>query len=390
MPAPRHGSDEPLAEGQQAPPSAPPVDGADRRVEAAPPSVHSDRARYFVITSNTKENVVKSVRHSLWATQRKNEQRLDEAFRTAPAVLLVFSVNRSEAFQGYARMRSPIGKPRSRGVDPFNGFGRLFDVEWLRLHDLGYVEVESLRNPLNGDRPVQFSRDGQELTNEVGRRLCGLIDRHIDDPGSFPQRPPPGRPPMQMQPPPGAPPGATAPYHSGQGQLPYGAPMPSMPTGARPRGSSSSGSEDGRRHRKRRRRDRKFRHPPHPLASDFDEQLEFFLSMDYEDYVDWWRRYSGGSPGPLPPPGMPPGGGPMPMGMAPPVHPHMVPPGMPPHGLPQALPPHACGPPFGAPPPWQHLPPHMAGPMGPPQVHPHMAHPHMMHPHMAPLHLGRA
>ncbi|CAK0895797.1 unnamed protein product, partial [Prorocentrum cordatum] len=194
--------------------------------------VHTDDAKYFVITSNTKENVVKSLKHSLWATQRKNEQRLDEAFRTASAVVLVFSVNRTDAFQGYACMRSPVGKPRVRSADPFNGFGRLFDVEWLRLHDLPFGEVDNLRNPLNGDRrkpdllaagsparisrhprgpprshgpaallllhgglgtraapsrPVTFSRDGQELANDVGRRLCGLIDRHVTDPDSFPK-----------------------------------------------------------------------------------------------------------------------------------------------------------------------------------------------------------
>jgi len=415
MPAPRH--DELPGPGEtQLPPATSSVDGggdswraeAGPPVQPAPPSVHTEHARYFVITSNTKENVVKSVRHGLWATQRKNEQRLDEAYRTAPAVILIFSVNRSDAFQGYACMRSPIGKPRSRSIDPFNGFGRLFDVEWLRLHDLPYHEVESLRNPLNCDRPVQFSRDGQELTNDVGRRLSGIIDRHIDNPGSFPQRPPPGRPGCggcgaapQMQPLSGAPPG----FGAGEGPpAPYGAMPPPQAAAARPRGSSSgSGSEDGRRHRKRRRRDRKHRHPPHPLVADFDEQLEFFLDMDYEDYIEWFRRYGGGNPGPTPPPGVMPNSMPAPMGMVPPMHPQMAPPGMPPHGPVPVLPHHtsAAPPLHGAPlPPWQQLPPHMAGPpFGPPQVPPHLAPVHAPHlapahmppPHMmAPMHMGRA
>lgn len=147
--------------------------------------VHTENTRYFIITSNTKENVVKSVRNGVWATQRKNEALLTEAFRSAPYVILIFSVNGSDAFQGYARMRSAIGRSQFRGQDPFNGFGRLFDLEWLRLHDLHHREIEHLRNPLSGDRPVRVSRDGQELTNRLGQELCDLIDAHIAEPDRF-------------------------------------------------------------------------------------------------------------------------------------------------------------------------------------------------------------
>eukprot|EP00931_Biecheleriopsis_adriatica_P050135 TRINITY_DN29016_c0_g1_i1.p1 TRINITY_DN29016_c0_g1~~TRINITY_DN29016_c0_g1_i1.p1 ORF type:complete len:293 (+),score=58.21 TRINITY_DN29016_c0_g1_i1:49-927(+) len=230
--------------------------------EPAQEALHTEKTRYFVITSNTSENVVKSIRTNLWATQRKNEQKLDEAFKTASAVILVFSVNRSDAFQGYARMRSLVGRPKSRGSDPFNGFGRLFDVEWLRLHDLPYHEV-------------QFSRDGQELSNSCGRKLCGLIDRHIDDPDSFPA---PRRPEA-----------------SGQAWQP---PLqsPQLPASGR---DSSSGSE-GHKSKRKRRRERKYRHAPHPLEDGFDKQVEFFLSLDYEDYVEWWQRFGAVSPGPAP------------------------------------------------------------------------------------------
>lgn len=281
--------------------------------------MHDERARYFVITSNTKENVVQSVRHGLWATQRKNEQRLDEAFRTSPTVILVFSVNRSDAFQGYARMRSPIGRPRFRGIDPFNGFGRLFDVEWLRLHDLHYREVEALRNPLNGDRPVQFSRDGQELTNSVGRQLCGLIDRHIDEPDSFratqPRvQQPRGPSPIRMQPPQGQPPVQSTNGTAASSPAAYSSlaaaqvPVTGRST-AKIRQSSSSNSSsldsagNRKRRRKRRREERKHRHAPHPLTADLDKQLDFFLSLDYEDYVKWWKRFGTVNPGPLMPMG---------------------------------------------------------------------------------------
>eukprot|EP00928_Gymnodinium_smaydae_P007953 TRINITY_DN1284_c1_g7_i1.p1 TRINITY_DN1284_c1_g7~~TRINITY_DN1284_c1_g7_i1.p1 ORF type:complete len:446 (-),score=95.47 TRINITY_DN1284_c1_g7_i1:180-1412(-) len=296
-------------------------------VPAAAPAVqqelHTEDVRYFVITSNTKENVVKSVKHGLWATQRKNEAKLDDAYREARAVILVFSVNRSEAFQGYALMRSPIGRPRPGCSDPFNGFGRLFDVQWLRLHDLPYREVEFLRNPLNGDQSVRFSRDGQELSNGVGRRLCGLIDRHIDEPESFEpspqerlaQQPPPVQalpaPSPQATPattaalPPPLPPAPLGPY--GASRVPPG----SAPIVVRKRSPSADSGADGDaeaggRRRKKRRSERKYKNAPHPVAASFDDQIAYFLSLDYEDYAEWWRRHGAVAPGPaLPAPTLP-------------------------------------------------------------------------------------
>lgn len=247
---------------------------------------------------------MKSVKYSLWATLKKNEAKLDDAFRHAPIVILVFSVKGTNAFQGYARMRSFIGRPQDRGIDPFGGFGRLFDVEWLRLHDLSYREVSHIRNPLNMDGGVSQSRDGQELSNQCGRSLCGLIDRHIDAPESFAAARPRSRSRgrqgsmhpesfyVSSSPMPGYPGG----YHVyGQGMPPGQA----MTAGPKPRASSSE-SESERRKKKKKRR----KHAPHPLTAGFDEQVEYFLGLDYEEYVSWWRRHSMRSPGPTPPPGM--------------------------------------------------------------------------------------
>ena len=39
----------------------------------------------------------------LWATQRHNEGILDQAFRTSKEVYLIFSVNKSGEFYGYAK-----------------------------------------------------------------------------------------------------------------------------------------------------------------------------------------------------------------------------------------------------------------------------------------------
>merc|ERR1711907_919781 len=66
---------------------------------------------FFVMKSlkTSLEDVARSVLQNVWATQRRNEARLNHAFHNKERVLLIFSVNESKAFQGFARMLSPTG-----------------------------------------------------------------------------------------------------------------------------------------------------------------------------------------------------------------------------------------------------------------------------------------
>lgn len=80
-------------------------------------------------------------------------------------VILIFSVNMSGAFQGYAQMMSSVGWRRdnvwSQGSSRSNPWGRSFKVEWLRLNDLPFQKTLHLKNPLNEYKPVKISRDCQ-------------------------------------------------------------------------------------------------------------------------------------------------------------------------------------------------------------------------------------
>ncbi|GBG71620.1 hypothetical protein CBR_g9036 [Chara braunii] len=144
------------------------------------PSGDKPRVRYFVIKSLNHKNIASSVEKGIWATQAMNEDKLNEAYRSAERVLLIFSVNTSGHFQGYARMASPIGRRMStlwsengEGGSPWGG---TFSVEWIRLFDLPFQKTLHLKNPLNHWKPVKISRDCQELTADIGEALCALID----------------------------------------------------------------------------------------------------------------------------------------------------------------------------------------------------------------------
>ena len=52
-----------------------------------------------------------SVQKRVWKTQRHNEEILDQAYRTSKNVFLIFSVNKSGEFYGYARLALFLNLP---------------------------------------------------------------------------------------------------------------------------------------------------------------------------------------------------------------------------------------------------------------------------------------
>ncbi|XP_028802433.1 uncharacterized protein LOC114757520 isoform X2 [Neltuma alba] len=136
--------------------------------------------RYFIIKSLNHQNIRLSVEKGVWATQIMNESILEEAFHNSIKVILIFSVNMSGYFQGYAQMMSSVGWKRedvwSEGSGKGNPWGRSFNIKWLRLNDLPFHKTLHLKNPLNDYKPVKISRDCQELTPDIGQALCELIN----------------------------------------------------------------------------------------------------------------------------------------------------------------------------------------------------------------------
>ncbi|KAL8108436.1 30-kDa cleavage and polyadenylation specificity factor 30-like isoform X1 [Apium graveolens] len=136
-------------------------------------------SRYFVVKSCNRENFELSVQQGVWATQRSNEAKLNEAFDSVENVILIFSINRTRHFQGCAKMTSKIGGSAVGGNWKYaHGtahYGRNFSVKWLKLCELSFHNTRHLRNPYNENLPVKISRDCQELEPSIGEQLASLL-----------------------------------------------------------------------------------------------------------------------------------------------------------------------------------------------------------------------
>ncbi|XP_062409624.1 3'-5' RNA helicase YTHDC2 [Sardina pilchardus] len=132
--------------------------------------------RYFIMKSSNLRNIELSQQRGIWSTTPSNELKLNRAFQESSLVFLVFSVQGSGHFQGYARMVSEIGQERCQDWGS-SGLGGVFSVEWIRKDSLPFQCTYQLLNPWNDNKKVQISRDGQELEPQAGAQLLQLWER---------------------------------------------------------------------------------------------------------------------------------------------------------------------------------------------------------------------
>ncbi|KAI1202026.1 hypothetical protein F5X97DRAFT_330902 [Nemania serpens] len=78
---------------------------------------NQQKDKFFILKSLTLEDLELSVQNGVWATQSHNEETLNEAFRAADNVYLIFSANKSGEYFGYARMISPINHDPAAAIE---------------------------------------------------------------------------------------------------------------------------------------------------------------------------------------------------------------------------------------------------------------------------------
>ncbi|KAI9741335.1 MAG: hypothetical protein M1834_003052 [Cirrosporium novae-zelandiae] len=155
--------------------------GADSKLESESLNLRAGDSRYFMVKSFNFENVEISQRENTWCTQEHNLKTFLEAFEKSRNVILVFSVNQSRAFQGYARMETQPGAP---GVAEPTWQKKLkwtstppFKIRWIAKTQVAFRHVGHLINAYNENHAVLIGRDGQEIEGECGRSLCEILDK---------------------------------------------------------------------------------------------------------------------------------------------------------------------------------------------------------------------
>ncbi|KAL3423798.1 hypothetical protein PVAG01_05545 [Phlyctema vagabunda] len=139
--------------------------------------------RYFIVKSFNEDNVLRCIEDSIWTTQVHVGEILKEAFLTCKNVILVFSINKSKAFQGYARMESLPGTaevPWWQKTINWESAGA-FRVRWLVVCATRFQRVGHLKNACNENLAVLIGKDGQEVDESCGSSLVDLIDIEAEE-----------------------------------------------------------------------------------------------------------------------------------------------------------------------------------------------------------------
>ncbi|ROT76881.1 YTH domain-containing protein 1, partial [Penaeus vannamei] len=124
-------------------------------------------ARFFLMKSNNGENIVLSKSKGVWSTPPQNEAKLNQAYREARNVILIFSVKESGRFCGFARLSGesrrdlpPVSWVLPPGLSA-RALGGIFEMDWISRKDLSFTKTQHLYNPWNEGKPVKIGRDGQ-------------------------------------------------------------------------------------------------------------------------------------------------------------------------------------------------------------------------------------
>eukprot|EP00999_Lentomonas_sp_LEN2_P000963 NODE_196_length_1931_cov_99.625831_g172_i0.p1 GENE.NODE_196_length_1931_cov_99.625831_g172_i0~~NODE_196_length_1931_cov_99.625831_g172_i0.p1 ORF type:complete len:475 (+),score=57.11 NODE_196_length_1931_cov_99.625831_g172_i0:314-1738(+) len=188
----------PNQQSDQVRPGLNPQNGQPQHVEGN--RVSSKGTRFFVMKSFDVINLEKSYREGMWATKVTNQMPLQQGFETG-TVILFFSANGSGGFQGYAKMTSNFGDVKytpawTRGTPRIS---EPFQVQWMKVAFLSFQMIRHITNPLNENQRIAISRDGQELTPEIGEEL---LDKYSTLSSNSFQQPEPRYPPAQQRNPP--------------------------------------------------------------------------------------------------------------------------------------------------------------------------------------------
>ncbi|GAB6019416.1 3'-5' RNA helicase ythdc2 [Chamberlinius hualienensis] len=129
--------------------------------------------KYFVVKAANQKVIDTSFSKSIWIFSNSNERKIQRCIQDGRTVFLIFSVQGSGHFQGYAKLTSEASHERVPEFSMPNS-GTAYKLEWIKRGNIPFQSTRHLQNPWNENRKVHISRDGQELEPSVGANLCRL------------------------------------------------------------------------------------------------------------------------------------------------------------------------------------------------------------------------
>jgi hypothetical protein len=138
----------------------------------------SNRARFFVIKSYSKEDVVLSVKHGYWCSTESGNLKLNQAFDEANAshgsVYLLFSINSSGEFCGLAEMTSNVDLSSNLDIWSQSKWKGKFSVKWIYVKNVPNSRFRHIVLANNDNKPVTNSRDTQEMPFEQAVQVLNI------------------------------------------------------------------------------------------------------------------------------------------------------------------------------------------------------------------------
>ena len=120
--------------------------------------------RYFIIKATQHTALDVSMDTGLWQFGNQTEKKVNRSVKNGSETLLVFSVQGSGHFQGYARFTGIVSNHHVAELQEQSqnsGSGSQYYVQWVKRIDLPFQATKHLVNAYNEDNKVQVSKDGQ-------------------------------------------------------------------------------------------------------------------------------------------------------------------------------------------------------------------------------------
>eukprot|EP01017_Pseudomicrothorax_dubius_P033858 TRINITY_DN4583_c0_g1_i11.p2 TRINITY_DN4583_c0_g1~~TRINITY_DN4583_c0_g1_i11.p2 ORF type:complete len:370 (+),score=70.40 TRINITY_DN4583_c0_g1_i11:146-1255(+) len=148
-----------------------------KRLEVPPSDGVLTNAQYFILTSNTEQDLHKAIKYGVWTSTPRTNKVLSSEFQEAKKniqnVFIFFSMKDTNKIMGVAEMKGDVDYYESftYWAEPLKWFGQ-FELEWLYVKDLSLEEVGDLITRRD-------TKDGRKLDPEVGMKI---VKRFMDKP----------------------------------------------------------------------------------------------------------------------------------------------------------------------------------------------------------------